>query len=158
MTVKFKIEEKISETLKDYKCLIPRYTEVKNEPKLLNLFLSRNRNPIWDLSNNKIFITGLKSELLIESGGLSVEDHFIQRTKANRLIFNKLESNPNMELNDFITLLKALISTVSITKEEHSIVTAYAKKHDMLNYQAYKPLNIVVKGLDDFLSSKNILF
>lgn len=158
MATKFTIEEKILETLKDFKCLIPRYTEVKNCPKLLNLFLSRNRNPIWDLSNNKIFITGLKSQLLIENGGVSVEDHFIQRTKANRLIFNKLESNPNMELDEFKTLLTALISTVSLTKEEHSTVTAYAKKHDMLNYQAYRPLNIVVNGLDEFLTSKNILF
>ena len=40
---------KIGETLKDFKCLLPRFDEVKNDRVLLREFCMRNRNPIWDL-------------------------------------------------------------------------------------------------------------
>ena len=55
MAGKFTITEKINETLKDFKALLPRYREVKSDVKLFQLFMSRNRNPLWDLSGNKIF-------------------------------------------------------------------------------------------------------
>lgn len=157
MATKFTIEEKISETLKDFKALVGRYTEVKDNDGLLKLFLSRNRNPLFDISNNKMFKTGLKSKNLISSGGKPVEDHFIQRTKAMRLIFNKLECNPNMELEEFIQLLIAIASTASITREEHIKVTTYAKEHNILNYQAYKTLDIEIEGLEKFISENHIL-
>lgn len=157
MGTKFTIEEKISETLKDFKALVGRYTEVKNNDNLLKLFLSRNRNPLFDISNNKMFKTGLKSKNLILSKEKPVEDHFIQRTKAMRLIFNRLERNPNMGLEEFTELLTAIASTASITREEHIKVTTYAKEHNILNYQAYKTLNIEIEGLEKFISEKNIL-
>jgi hypothetical protein len=41
---------KIEETLKDFKCLVPRFNEVKEDKVLLKEFCMRNRNPIWDLT------------------------------------------------------------------------------------------------------------
>lgn len=157
MAYKFTIEEKVAETLADFKALLPRYIELKDNKRLLHLFFSRNRNPLWDLSGNKIFKTGLKSRKYITEGGEYTEDHFIQRTKAMRLIFKKLESQPNMSVDEFTNVILGLGSTVILTKSEHALVTSYAKEHDILNYQAYRSLGIHVDGLNEFLEGKNIL-
>lgn len=158
MTGKFTITEKIDETLKDFKALLPRYREVKGNPKLFQLFMSRNRNPLWDLSSNKIFKTGLKSQLFLESDIKGVEDHFIQRTKSMKIVFHKLDENPDMSLEEFTNLIIAYSSTITLTKEEHSKVTSFAKNNDMLNYQAYNVLGIEVVGLSEFMIERNILF
>jgi hypothetical protein len=157
MSDKLTIEDRIDETLKDFKALLPRYRELKSDRVKLKLFFSRNRNPIWDLSSNKLFKTGLKSDKLINEGGESVEDHYIQRTKAMRLIFAKIDGNPNITTEEFTNILLGISSTVSITKSEHSLVTGYAKQNDMLNYQAYKSLGIKIEGFIEYLESKNIL-
>jgi hypothetical protein len=157
MSYKFKIEEKISETLEDFKALLPRYLVLKNDRRMLHLFFSRNRNPLWDLSGNKIFKTGLKSSKLILEGGDAVEDHFIQRTKAMRIIFSEMEKNPNMTVDEFTIMIMGINSTVSLTKEEHNMVTSYCKEYNILNYQAYNILGIQVEGLVEFLENKNIL-
>jgi hypothetical protein len=80
---------RIEETLKDFKCLLPRFNEVKNDRILLKDFCSRNRNPIWDLTNIKYFKTGLKSERLIESGEKGKDEHYIQRSLCMEIIFRK---------------------------------------------------------------------
>lgn len=159
MAGKFTITEKIDETLKDFKALLPRYREVKGNAKLFQLFMSRNRNPLWDLSGNKIFKTGLKSRTFLESntkGG--VEDHFIQRTKSMKIVFHKLDENPDMSVEEFTNLIIAYSSTVTLTKDEHNTVTTFAKNNDMLNYQAYNVLGIEVVGLSEFMIERNILF
>ena len=78
---------KCDETLKDFKCLLSRYREVKDDVKLFKMFMTRNRNPLWDLSNSSELRTGLKSKKVIESKNKGVEDHFIQRSKAMKNIF-----------------------------------------------------------------------
>ena len=157
MSYRFTITEKIIETLLDFKALLPRYRELKDDRRMLHLFFSRNRNPLWDLSSNKMFRTGLRSSKFILEGGEPVEDHFIQRTKAMRLIFKSLDNNPDMSVDEFTKLIVGIGSTVSLTKEEHSLVTGYCKEFDVLNYQAYRTLNIEVEGLNEFLEEKNIL-
>ena len=158
MAGKFTITEKIDETLKDFKALLPRYREVKGNAKLFQLFMSRNRNPLWDLSGNKIFKTGLKSRLFLESNTKGVEDHFIQRTKSMKIVFHKLDENPDMSVEQFTNLITAYSSTITLTKEEHGKVTSFAKHNDMLNYQAYNLLGIEVVGLSEFMIERNILF
>lgn len=158
MANKFTITEKIDETLKDFKALLPRYREVKGNAKLFQLFMSRNRNPLWDLSGNKIFKTGLKSRLFLESKTKGVEDHFIQRTKSMKIVFHKLDEKPDMNVEEFTNLIIAYSSTITLTKEEHNKVTTFAKNNDMLNYQAYNLLGIEVVGLSEFMIERNILF
>jgi hypothetical protein len=158
MAGKFTITEKIDETLKDFKALLPRYREVKGNAKLFQLFMSRNRNPLWDLSGNKIFKTGLKSRLFLESNTKGVEDHFIQRTKSMKIVFHKLDENPDMSVEQFTNLITAYSSTITLTKEEHGKVTSFAKNNNMLNYQAYNLLGIEVVGLSEFMIERNILF
>jgi len=144
---------KIEETMNDFKCLLNRYLELKNDDEKLKLFFTRNRNPIWDITNTKFFKTGLKSE---RSQNLLnkdlVDDHFIQRSKSLKFIFSEMDNNKDMDLDTFIVLVKKLCSTVKLTKEEHNIVTQFAKKNPTyLNYETYLACNIKVDGLSDFI-------
>ena len=106
---------KIEETLEDFKVLLIRYRKIQGNENKLKQFFVRNRNPIWDVTNCKFFKTGLMSESAkdIELNQL-VDDHFIQRSKAMRFIFSELDKNENMELNQFIQLLKKYCSTVKL--------------------------------------------
>ena len=50
------------ETLDDFKVLLMRYKEVKNDEIKLKSFFVRNRNPLWDLTGCKFYKTGVLSE------------------------------------------------------------------------------------------------
>jgi hypothetical protein len=144
---------KIEETLEDFKVLLIRYRNIQGNENKLKQFFVRNRNPIWDVTNCKFFKTGLMSESAkdIELSQL-VDDHFIQRSKAMRFIFSELDKNENMELNQFIQLLKKYCSTVKLSKEEHSKVTVVAKQNPTyLNYESYLACKIQIDGLSDLM-------
>jgi hypothetical protein len=144
---------KIGETLKDFKCLIPRFNEVKNDKVLLRDFCSRNRNPIWDLTNINYFKTGLKSEGLIQSGGKGVDDHYIQRSLCMEIIFNNLNENPDMDVEGFIDILRIYSSTVLLSEKEHRDITVYTKNKGVMNYMVYDEIGIRVEGLSDIIDS-----
>ena len=149
---------KCEETLKDFKCLLLRYREVKNDVKLFKMFMTRNRNPLWDLSNSSELRTGLKSKRVIESKTKGVDDHFIQRSKAMKNIFFELDNHPDMTVDEFIKVLKKYSSTVELTKEEHGKVTGLSRTRDVLNYQLYSELDIEVDGLQRIMIENNIPF
>lgn len=144
---------KIEETLKDFVCLIPRYTECKKDSKLLDLFLSRNRNPLWDITQTKFWETGLCSNEVKKGKCKIVKDHFIQRKMAMKIIMDKLSDNSNMSLNDFIILCKKYSSTINLTKEEHQAVTSLVKNTKSYNYELYSKCGIIVEGLDELITN-----
>ena len=141
----------IIEILKDFKCLLYRYDEVKNDNKLLSMFATRNRNPIYDITNCRFFRTGLISEQATQQKSKKglVHDHYIQRKYSVILIFNELSKNPQMNTDEFIHLIKTLCSTVLITKDEHKRVTNYSVKLGKMNYELYPDLNIIIKGFEN---------
>jgi hypothetical protein len=143
----------ISETLNDFKSLIPRYMQVKEDEDLLKRFCTRNRNPVWDISGSKFFDSGLISESSKKLNKKElVSDHYIQRTKAMKFIFDELIVNPDMSVNDFIFILKKYCSTLKISKKEHMIVTNFAKKNpNLLNYEIYDTCGIKIIGLDKLI-------
>jgi hypothetical protein len=71
----------VQETLEDFKVLLVRYKQVKDDEIRLKSFFVRNRNPLWDLTNCKFFKTGLLSEgaKIVFKEDL-VDDHYIQRS------------------------------------------------------------------------------
>jgi len=144
---------KIGETLKDFKCLVPRFNEVKDDKVLLREFCLRNRNPIWDLTNINYFKTGLKSEGLILNGGKGVDDHYIQRSICMGIIFGELNNNPDMDVEGFIKLLRLYSSTILLTEKEHKDITVYTKNTDIMNYVGYEKIGIEVKGLKEIIDS-----
>jgi len=144
---------KIEETLKDFKCLLPRFNEVKNDRILLKEFCSRNRNPIWDLTNIKYFKTGLKSERLIESGEKGKDEHYIQRSLCMEIIFRKLNENPDMSVERFISLLRMYSSTVQLTQKEHKEITLFTRNTEIMNYMVYHKVGIKVDGLVEIINS-----
>ena len=141
------------ETLEDFKALVKRYKEVKNDENKLKSFFVRNRNPLWDLTSCKFYKTGLLSEgaKKVDKKNL-VDDHYIQRSKGLKFIFAELEKEPNMKLDTFINIVKKYSSTVKLSKEEHVKVTSFAKKNPTyLNYETYLACGIKVEGLSDII-------
>jgi hypothetical protein len=155
-----KISEKkiiqIEETLKDFKSLIPRFKEIKDNPILLKMFCSRNRNPLWDITSISYFKTGLVSEGLIKSGGKGVDDHYIQRAFSMKIIFNLLCENPNMGVDEFILLIKKYSSTILITKDEHKKITSLTRNTNEINYHVYDKIGILVPGLLEHINIKSL--
>jgi len=143
----------VRETLEDFKVLLIRYKQVKDDEIRLRSFFVRNRNPLWDLTNCKFFKTGLLSEgAKMAFKEDLVDDHYIQRSKGLKFIFSELEKNPNMTLDSFIIIVKKYSSTVKLSKEEHAKVTGYAKKNPTyLNYETYLACGIKVDGLSDII-------
>ena len=143
----------IEETLEDFKVLLTRYRSIKGNETKLKQFYTRNRNPIWDVTNCKYFKTGLMSEDAKNTPlTKQVDDHYIQRSKAMRFIFSELDKDEDMSVDRFIELLKKYCSTVVLSKDEHSMVTSVAKKNPTyLNYESYLSCKIQVDGLSDFM-------
>ena len=139
------------ETLKDFVCLIPRYLEVKGNEKLYDMFLSRNRNPLFDMTNTKFWETGLSSNGSKFYGVKKVKDHYIPRKLAMGYIMDALVLNSNMLVEDFITLCKKYASTITLTEEEHNLVTLRAKNTGKPNYEFYESCGIIVEGLDELI-------
>ena len=143
----------IEETLEDFKVLLTRYRSIKDNETKLKQFYVRNRNPSWDVTNCKYFKTGLMSEDAKNTPlTKQVDDHYIQRSKAMRFIFSELDKDEDMNVDRFIELLKKYCSTVVLSKDEHSMVTAVAKKNPTyLNYESYLACRIQVDGLSDHM-------
>ena len=76
------------ETFEDFKVLLTRFNQVKNDETKLRAFFVRNRNPLWDLTNCKFYKTGLMSEgaKKLDKKDL-VDDHYIQRSKGLKFVF-----------------------------------------------------------------------
>ena len=143
----------VQETLEDFKVLVTRYKEVKNDETRLRAFFVRNRNPLWDLTNCKFYKTGLMSEgaKKLDKKDL-VDDHYIQRSKGLKFVFAELDRDPEMSLETFINIVKKYSSTVKLSKEEHAKVTSFAKKNPTyLNYETYLACGIKVEGLSDII-------
>ena len=141
------------ETFEDFKVLLKRYQQVKNDETKLRAFFVRNRNPLWDLTNCNFYKTGLLSEgaKSVDKSQM-VDDHYIQRSKGLKFVFSELEKNPNMSLESFIYLVKRYSSTVKLSKEEHAKVTSFAKKNPTyLNYETYLACGIKIEGLSDII-------
>ena len=143
------------ETLEDFKVLVTRYNQVKNDETKLRAFFVRNRNPLWDLTGCKFYKTGLLSEgaKKLDKTDL-VDDHYIQRAFSMKIIFNLLCENPNMGVDEFILLIKKYSSTISITKDEHKKITSLTKNSNEINYHVYDKIGILVPGLLEHINVK----
>jgi len=152
-TLNYNQLSKIEETLEDFKVLLTRYRSIKGNETKLRQFYTRNRNPIWDVTNCNYFKTGLMSESAknIPLTQL-VDDHYIQRSKAMKFIFSELDKDEDMGVDKFISLLKKYCSTVKLSKDEHNKVTVVAKKNPTyLNYESYLACEIQIDGLSDLM-------
>ena len=147
----------IEETLEDFKALLARYRSVKDDEIKSKQFFVRNRNPIFDITGCNFFKTGLISESArYISSKLLVDDNYIQRSKAMRIIFSELDNNENMGLNEFILLLQKYCSTIKLSKEEHNKVTILAKQNpNYLNHEIYSDCDIIIDGLSELLLRLN---
>lgn len=141
----------VSELLDDWKCLVPRWNQIKDCDLLKRKFCVRNRNPLFDISSNSYFNSGLGS---LE--GLQIDkpvlDHYVQRAKAVEHIFEHLNVNPNITVYEFLEILKKYCSVVKLTKKEHSKVTSFCRSNkDFYNFQVYELCGIKISGLSEII-------
>jgi hypothetical protein len=64
---------------------------------------------------------------------------------------DELVVNSNISLDDFILLCKKYASTVTLTEEEHKLVTLKAKNTGRPNYEFYESCGIIVEGFENVL-------
>jgi hypothetical protein len=152
-TLTKKQQFKIEETLKDFKCLAPRFNQIKDNPRLVRSFCSRNRNPLFDITNTKYFSTGLKSKGVLENttDEKVTKDHFIQRSLSMKLIFSEITKNPKMSTKKFIDLITKYSSTVEVLKSEHKKIGVTTRGTQLYNFRVYDEVGIEVDGLDEHL-------
>lgn len=150
---------KFEESLICYKELIDRFSEIKHDRKQLKVFLSLNRNPLFDLTGTKKFKTGLMSQgANINPVLMTSNDHFIQRTKGLEYILKEIEKNPAMEVVEYISLVIKYCSTVVLTKEEHKKVNSYARRNpELTNVKIYRKLGIKIPGLLAWYKKMNLV-
>jgi hypothetical protein len=152
MTLKPNQLLKIEETLKDFVCLTSRYLEVRNNEELLDMFLNRNRNPLFDLTGTNYWNTGLSSNDAKNKKGKIVKDHYVPRKIAMGYIMNVLVDNPNMSVDEFTLLCKKYASTIKLTKDEHTRVTSAAKNSGRCNYEFYESCGVIIEGIEGLIS------
>ena len=103
------------------------------------------------MTNTKFWETGLSSNGAKYTSGKKVKDHYIPRKLAMGFIMDALVLNPNMSVDDFIVLCKKYASTVTLTEEEHNLVTVKAKNTGRPNYEFYSSCGIIVEGIENIL-------
>jgi hypothetical protein len=83
---------KAQETFEDFKVLLIRYKQVKDDEHKLKSFFIRNRNPLWDLTNAKFYKTGLLSEgaKKVEKKDLKLNDGGLMETLISTDFKSKL--------------------------------------------------------------------
>jgi hypothetical protein len=103
------------------------------------------------MTKNKFWETGLQSNGSKILKGKKVKDHYIPRKIAMGFIMDELVRNPSISLDDFILLCKKYASTVTLTEDEHNLVTLRAKNTGKPNYEFYASCGIIIEGLEDIL-------
>jgi hypothetical protein len=141
----------IYETYLDFASLVIRWRQVKDDTFLRKKFCTRNRNPLFDITKGPYFDTNLCSEASLTAKN-KVKDHYYQRSKVVGIIFEILDQNPEIGIQNFIHLLKHYCSVVTLAYHEHQHVTSFCKSNpEFFNHQAYEKCAIKVEGLENFL-------
>ncbi len=139
--------KKFQMSLDSFRCLIPMYEKVKDNPQELYDFCMLHRNPAFDISGTSQFNTGVISKSARNSQSKKCKDHFIQRSLSMKFVFDEIHRNPNMEINQFIEICLRYFSFVTVTKQEHDMVTSMAKKTGKYNFQLYRKCGIKLYGV-----------
>lgn len=150
--------KKFEEALICYKAVLDRFSELKYDRDQMRIFLSLNRNPLFDLTGTKRFKTGLiSSSAKNNPHSPTSNDHFIQRSKGLEYILREIQKHPDMEVVEFISLVVKYSSTVVLTKDEHKMVNSYARRNpSMTNVKIYNKLGIKIPGLLAWYKKMNL--
>lgn len=153
-------EIKIDEVVKDLEVLVTsRWEYVKDNEALSHNFASRLRNYFFDLPKTlcNLRLRSLASEGL--SKELLTWDHIFPRTLCAKYIVYQFATNKNLTFEDKKHMVIICGGFVTITKEEHKIVTKYCKEnYGLKNYEVYSILGIDIPSLDEHVEkNKHIL-
>jgi hypothetical protein len=158
-----KLMKKISMSLELYKSSLSLYKRYKDTPELEKMFRSLSRNPLFDVTGTMYFQTGAYSNSAWrqrKDRSLLTKDHFFQRTKALKELFETLMENPNMSTEEYIEFLRSCCSTVFLTKIQHAEVNLVAKQRPTwTNHKIYNFLGIKFhnNALNEFIKTNKIV-
>jgi hypothetical protein len=139
-----KNDAKIEMAFKILRTQLPLYRKVKDNADELELFAKMNRNPLFDTTQNlNMYKTRWVSQAaMVSEPSECVYDHFVQRSKAVKKIYEAMDRNPNMKVGGFRTLLKKYCQQVRITKEEHNRLTVETRGSEDYNFTLYDKCGI----------------
>lgn len=151
--------QKIIMSFQMLKQMIPYYILFKDNVEYDNMFRSLSRNPLFDITGNKYFSTGLISSKASKCDKCETsKDHILQRTKALKIIFDLLVKNPDMNVLEYIQFLKRYCSTVILTRDEHNLVNVVSKKYPQWsNRKIYNKLKIKIPGIGAYEKQMNLV-
>jgi hypothetical protein len=142
---------KIDMVLKMFKCLLPLYIEYKNNESQCVTFCGLNRSVIYDITSCSFFKVGLISDEALKKMEKNVEEHVYNRTLSSRVIFSKLEKNPNMTIEEFIEILKKYGTTITLTESEHNRLPKGTKGFYEKSYEDYVNIGANIPGFKDHM-------
>lgn len=138
---------KIDMVLKMFKHLLPMYIEYKVDKQLCETFCGLNRSVIYDITSCSFFKLGLISDEALKKLKKTVQEHVYNRTLSARVIFQKLENNPDMTIEEFIEILKKYGVTITLTETEHNNLPKHTKGFYDKSIEDYENNGVYVKGL-----------
>jgi len=145
---------------------LPSYKENRENEKVIDIVATFLRSLLFDVSKTKFFDTGLKSneaQKLWDEGlrfgdRVFTYEHPINRKMAAKFIMDELCANSEMSLNEFVYLVRMYCSVVTLTKEEHSLVTKHIKENEgKLSIQLYKENGIEIPGLYEYVDNSGLI-
>lgn len=139
-----KNDAKLEMAFRVLRAQLPLYRKMKDNPENLELFAKMNRNPLFDTTQNlNLYKTRWVSKAAMKLEPTEcVYEHFIQRSKAVKKIFECMDNNPQMKVGGFRILLKKYCKQVRITKEEHNLINIETRGNDDYNFTLYEKLGI----------------
>jgi hypothetical protein len=143
---------KIDMVLKMFKCLLPLYIEYKSSKSQCKRFCGLNRSVIYDITSCNFFKVGLISEEALKKLEKTVEEHVYNRTLSSRVIFSKLEKNPNMTIEEFIEILKKYGTTITLTESEHNRLPKGTKGFYEKTCEDYENIGVNIIGLKECMA------
>lgn len=143
---------KIEVALDMYKAHLPLYREYKKNDEIkLDQFLGISRSIIFDITKSKFFQVGLISEQALKKLEDNVHEHLYNRKFSSRRLFELLEQNPNMTVEEFIFFLKKYGTIIVVTKSEHSEITKKTKGFHEKTNQDYLDAGANIPGLEEYI-------
>lgn len=143
---------KIEVALDMYKGHLPLYLEYKKNDEIkLNYFLGMSRSIIFDITKAKFFQVGLISEQALKKLEDITHEHLYNRKLSARKLFELLEQNPNMTVEEFIFFLKKYGTIIVVTKSEHNEITKKTKGLYEKTVEDYENAGVNIPGLDEYI-------
>lgn len=150
--IKIKVAlDKFKDQLVSYR----RYKE-NGEWKELHYLCSFERSPIWDITKGGFFKLDFISEEAMKGVEKCTDEHLYNRTFSSYVIFDKVDKNIEMTVEEFIEILKIYGVTIKITESEHNRLPKSTRGNCEKTYEDYENIGIIIPGLKEYMENERL--